>query len=133
MKYSDYIGAAAAIALIIFCFMPWVYIESIQSTISGLNGGATNFGRPGALHIFLCIFSIILFLLPKIWAKRTNLFAVALNFAWSIRNFLLLTQCQMGECPDKRLGIYAVILFSFLMLLMSLLPKLSVEDRPGGS
>jgi len=128
MKYSNYIGALSAAALIAFCFVPWVYIESIQTTVTGLNAGRTNFGSPGAIHIFLCVFSIILFLLQKVWAKRTNLFVVTFNFAWAIRNFLLLSQCQMGECPEKRLGLYAVIIFSFLMLLMALLPKMEVTD-----
>ncbi len=128
MKYSNYIGAISAIALIAFCFVPWVYIDSIQTTVTGLNSGRTNYGSPGAINIFLCIFSTILFLLHKIWAKRANLFVVTFNSAWSIRNFLLLTQCQMGECPGKRLGMYAVMTLSFLILLMALFPRMAVED-----
>ena len=118
MKYSNYIGVAIAIALIAFCFMPWVYIISIQTTITGLDSGNTNFGSPGAMHIIFCVFSIILFLLPKVWAKRANMIVVTLNFAWAIRNFLLITRCEVGECPEKRFGIYAVIILSFLILLM---------------
>lgn len=128
MKYSNYIGILAAVALIACCFVPWVYIISIKTTITGVNSGATNFGRPGAIHIILCVFSIILFLLPKVWAIRTNLFTATFNFAWAIRNFLLITHCEMGECPEKRLGIYGVIILSFFILLMALFPKMDVED-----
>lgn len=128
MKYSNYIGCALAALLIVFCFVPWVYIESVKTTVTGLHSGNTNFGSPGAVHIFLAILSIILFLVNKVWAKRANLFVTTLNFAWAIRNFLVLTLCQMGECPERRLGIYAIIIFSFLILLMALLPKMNVED-----
>ncbi len=128
MKYSNYIGVIAAIALIVCCFIPWVYITAIKTTITGLNSGPTNFGRPGAMHIILCVFTIILFSFHKVWAKRTNLFVVTFNFAWAIRNFLFITQCQMGECPEKRMGIYAVIILSFFILLMALSPKMDIED-----
>src|SRR5215210_3892114 len=97
MKYSNYVGVVVAVALIISCFVPWVYIQSIQTTITGSNTGSTNFGRPGAIHIILCVFAVILFLLHKVWAKRANLFVVTFNFAWAIRNFLLITHCEMGE------------------------------------
>ena len=128
MKYSNYIGVAASVALIIFCFVPWVYIGYIKTTITGLSTGHTNFGRPGAMHLILAVFSIILFLLNKVWATRANVFIVALNFAWSLRNFLLITQCEFGECPEKKFGIYAVIALSFIILLMGLLPKTSFKD-----
>lgn len=128
MKYSNYIGVAAALALIAFCFAPWVYIGYIKTIITGFNTGNTNFGRPGAMHIMLAVFSIILFLVPKVWAARANLFVVAFNFAWSLRNFLLITQCEYGECPEKRFGIYAVVLLSFIILLMGFLPKVTLKD-----
>ena len=128
MKYSNYLGVAFTVALIIFCFVPWVFIHSIQTTITGLNSGQTNFGRPGAIHIILCVFSVIFFLLQKIWAKRANLFVVTLNFAWSIRNFLVITHCELGECPEKRLGIYGIIILSLFMLLMALFPKMDIPD-----
>ena len=127
MKYSNYLGVVAAAALIVCCFVPWVYIQPIHTTITGLNTGQTNFGRPGVIHIFLCVVAIILFLLYKIWAKRANVVVATLNFAWSLRNFLLITRCELGECPEKRLGIYAVILLSFFLLLMALFPKMDVE------
>lgn len=128
MKYSNYIGVLAAIALIVCCFVPWVYIVSIQTTITGADSGHTNFGRPGLMHIIFGVFSILLFLLHKVWAKRTNLFVATLNFAWAIRNFLLITRCELGECPEKRFGIYAVLILSFFMLSMTLFPKMDIED-----
>jgi hypothetical protein len=127
MKYSNYIGVLAAIALIYFCFVPWVYIDTIKTTITGIRADNTNFGRPGVLHIFFSVVTIILFLLPKIWAKRTNLFFVTFNLSWSIRNFLLITQCEFGDCPEKKMGIYAIVFLSAVMQVMGMLPKMKVS------
>jgi len=128
MRYSNYIGALSAAVLVAFCFAPLVYIESIHTTVTGLNSGPTNFGSPGLMHIFLSAFSIILFLVNRVWAKRSNVFVTAFNFAWSIRNFLLLSQCQMGECPEKRFGLFAIVVLSIVMLLMALFPHMKVQD-----
>lgn len=128
MKYSKQIGLLAAIGLIIACFFPWVYIESINTTITGINAENTNFGRPGIVSILFALFSISLFTIQKIWSKRVNLFVSTFNFAWSIRNFLLITQCSMGECPEKKLSIYATLICSFLILMMSMLPKMEIKN-----
>lgn len=128
MKYTNYLGAMAAVALIVCCFVPWVYIESINTTITGLQAQKTNFGRPGALHIVFAVLAIIFYLVPKVWAKRANLFATTFNFAWAIRNFLLITQCELGECPQKKSGIYAIVFFAFIMLMMAMLPKVKLKE-----
>ncbi len=122
MKYSNYIGVIAASAIIAVCFMPWVYIPSIQTTITGMSADKTNFGSPGLMNIILCIFAVILFIIPRIWAKRVNLFMGTFNLAWSIRNFLLITQCQVGECPEKQTGIYFLLALSGVLLLMTFIP-----------
>lgn len=128
MKYSNYTGVAAALALVVFCFVPWVYIGYIKTTITGVSTGHTNFGRPGAIHIILAVFAMILFLVNRVWAMRINVFIVALNFTWAIRNYLLITQCEFGECPEKKFGIYAVVALSSVILLMGLLPKVNSKD-----
>jgi hypothetical protein len=128
MKYSNYAGVIAAIALIACCFVPWVYIDSIKTTITGIRAEHTGFGRPGLLHIIFSAFSIILFLVPAVWAKRTNLFVGAFNLAWSIRNFLLISHCELGECPQRLFGIYAIIPLSGLLLLMTMLPDIKLKD-----
>lgn len=129
MKYSNYVGVLCALALILFCWLPWVYIESINTIVTGLSTGATNFGRPGGLHIFFAVLAIVFFLIQKVWAKRVNVFVVTLNFAWAIRNFILITQCEAGECPQKKLGIFAVFFFSTLILIMGMLPKVNLKNE----
>lgn len=128
MKYSNYIGVIAAILLIVCCFIPWIYIESIKVVITGLKTEPTSYGKPGILHIAFSILSIIFFVIPTIWAKRTNLFIGAFNLAWAIRNFLLVTHCDMGDCPEKKAGIYLVLLFSIVIIVMTTLPKVELKD-----
>jgi len=105
-----------------------VYIDAIQTTITGMRAEHTNFGRPGLLHICFSVLSIIFFLVPAVWAKRTNLFIGAFNFAWSIRNYLVITQCEVGECPHKQFGIFAIVIFSALLLVMTMLPDVKLKE-----
>ncbi len=129
MKYSNYIGVIVAFALVAFCFVPWVYIESINTTVTGLRAEHTNFGRPGLLHIFMAAVAVLLFIIQKVWAKRLNVFISALNLAWAMRNFLVVSGCELGECPVKKVGVYAILVFSLLMLVMSMLPKIDLKPE----
>ena len=129
MKYSSYIGGFATLVLIAICFVPWVYIQSINTIITGISAEHTNFGRPGLLHLFFAFIALVLFLVNKIWAKSVNIFICSLNVAWAIRNFLSITHCEFGDCPEKKLGIYALLAFSLLMLVMSTLPKIDIPKE----
>lgn len=126
MKYSQIIGIIAALALIGVCYMPWTVIESKQLVITGLYSGDTDFGKPGLMNIVLSSVTILFFALPKIWAKRTNFFIAAINLAWAIRNYLLLTTCIAGDCPQKKAGLFLLILFALIIQVMSLLPRVKL-------
>ncbi len=119
MKYSQSIGILCCVFLVYSCFIPWSFIESQHILVTGLNRSVPDFGRPGLLHVILAGLLIIFFLVPRIWAKRLNVFLGAFNLAWSIRNYLLVTSCEAGDCPEKRTGIYLVLILSGLILLMT--------------
>lgn len=129
MKYSQRIGIAAAIGIMALCFLPWSYIPSKQITVTGFFAVGTNFGKPGLFNFILCIVMLIMFAVPAVWAKRTNVFAGALNLAWSFRNFLLLSSCMMGECPEKKPALYLLVLFSLVTQVMAFLPKINVAGK----
>jgi hypothetical protein len=129
MKYSQLIGAIASLALISVCFLPWTYIASLQTTISGMNTTGTTFGRPGLLNIVFAGISTLLFLIPNLWAKRVNVIIAAIGLAWSVRNYLLVGTCLMGECPEKRPGLHLLLFFSIGILLMSFLPRLPEQNK----
>ncbi len=129
MKYSQTIGIVTALALIGICFLPWSYIAVRNITLTGMKTTGTDFGKPGLLNIILAVISIIFFSVPRIWAKRTNIFICMLGFAWSIRNYILLTTCFLGDCPEKKAGIFLMVAACFIMMLMSFLPKLAVKTN----
>lgn len=129
MRWMKWMGLAAAALLIVACFRPWVVIRSLTITVSGVEASGTNFGKPGYLHFILLLFFIPFSLLPKIWAKRFNLLVVALNLAWAFRNFVLISQCRAGECPEKQAGLYLMMLASVLMLVAALFPHMPGDHR----
>ena len=126
-------GIVAAILLVISCFLTWVTIASKNIVITGLDAAGTNYGRPGYFNLLMTLFFVVFTLIPKIWAKRINLLVTALNFAWTIRNYFVITACMAGECPEKHSGIFLLILASVLMLISSLFPQLKLpgeKNRP---
>lgn len=123
MRYMFWLGIASVILLALACAMPWVLIPSKQLIISGIDATGTRYGKPGYLHLLLGFFYLVFTLVPAVWAKRANLLVVAFNMAWTIRNFLILSLCRGGECPERLSGMYLLLLASVLMLLAALFPK----------
>ncbi len=128
MKYSQTIGLVACLALIGVCFMPWCFIASKDIIVTGLYAKGTNFGKPGLMNIIFSALLAILFIIPKIWAKRINMLVGALNIAWAFRSYLLLTSCDGGDCPEKKTGIFLMLILSAVILLMTFLPKIVLPE-----
>ena len=74
----------------------------------------------------MSFFFIVFMLVPRVWAKRSNLLVGAINMAWAIRNFIFLPACIAGECPLRETGIYLALLASVLMLLATLFPDMKL-------
>ena len=129
MKYSKWIGLLAAVSILIVCYQTWIYVPSVHLEIGGMSAsGKQNFGRPGLVNMIMTIGSVIMYLLPFIWAKRTNIFFCAFNIAWAVRNYILLTKCYGGDCPSIKPALYLLLLASLIMLLMSFAPDIKVAD-----
>ena len=124
-----WMGIVAAILLVVSCFLRWVTIASKNIVITGLDAAGTNYGRPGYFNLLMTLFFVVFTLIPKIWAKRINLLVTALNFAWTLRNYFVITACMAGECPKKHIGIYLLMLASFLMLISSLFPDVRLPGE----
>jgi hypothetical protein len=129
MRWMKWAGLAAAILLIASCFIPWVVIESKNITISGIDSTGTNYGRPGYFHLLMSVFFLVLSFIPRVWAKRSNLLVVAMNFAWAVRNYFVITACEGGDCPVKKVGIYLVMLTSVAILLSALFPDMKLPGE----
>lgn len=132
MRYMKWIGLFAVILLVISCFFPWVIITSKNIVVSGVDSTGTNFGKPGYAHFVLGFFFIVFHFIPKLWAKRINLLIVALNIAWAVRNYLIISMCRTGECPEKQIGLWIVLAASVLMLLAALFPDIKMKAEAKG-
>jgi hypothetical protein len=129
MRYFKWIGLGAAVILIASCFSPWVFIESKNSLISGVDTSGTGFGKPGYIHFALTFLFLVFTFTSKVWAKRSNLLITALNLAWAIRNYLIVSACYMGECPVRKTALYLLIPASVLMLLTALFPDITLNPE----
>jgi len=129
MRYMKWVGLFAVILLIVSCFLPWVIIPSKNIVVSGIDSTGTNFGKPGYTHFVLSFFFIIFHFIPRLWAKRSNLLVVALNIAWAIRNYFIISMCREGDCPEKQIGLWLVLLASILILIAALFPDIKLKEE----
>ena len=126
MKYSKWIGLFAVLLLIFASFQPWIAIPARQLTITGMDTTGTNFGKPALVNIIISAIAAIFFLVRPVMAKRANVFFCTLNIAWAVRNFILLSICRAGECPEKKISLYLVLIASVIMLVASLFPDVTI-------
>ncbi|MGK2862443.1 MAG: hypothetical protein ACSLE0_10945 [Chitinophagaceae bacterium] len=132
MRLLKWTGIVAGILLIIACFSTWVVIRSKNIVVSGIDASGIMLGRPGYIHFLFAILFILLSLTQRIWAKRVNLVIAAMNFAWAIRNYFVISACSGGDCPEKQTAIYLLVLASLLMLVSSLFPDIKLKkNNPG--
>ncbi len=129
MKYSQLLGLLACIGQIFVCFLPWSFVAEKNILITGMNAAVTDFGKPGLMNIMLGGLMGVLFAIPVLWAKRINVVVAAINIAWSIRNYLLVSGCHFGECPENRLGIYALLSLSFIILILTFFPPVKLQPQ----
>jgi len=133
MKYSKWLGILSAVLLIGSCFIPWTWYPDLQKDFSGFFTHNNNYGKPGKVFLFLVIFAVSFFLIPRLWATRWNLFICALILAYAVKCFILFSSCYGGICPEKKIGIWLMLGSSALMMLMAVFPdfKLKNEEREG--
>ncbi len=124
-----WIGILATIALVTACFFPWVFIESKNITVTGIDSTGTSFGKPGYFHFVLAAFYLVFHFTPRIWSKRMNLLIAALNIGWAARNYFLISSCAGGDCPEKKAALYIVLISSFIMLIAALFPKIKLLEE----
>ncbi len=131
-KPANIVGIIIALLLIGSCYMEWVFIAPRDWHISGMQvpmDKAFRLGRPAFLSIWFTGISILLFLIPKIWAKRVNTYVTMLGMGWAIRSFLLITRCESGYCPEKKMGLYFFMLLTLLLIPANLFAL--VAERKG--
>jgi hypothetical protein len=127
VKIIKWAGLTACVILIIACFLPWTYHADINKNFTGFFSEKNAYGRPGKYLTFFAAASLILIWLPKVWAKRIHLFFAALTVGYAIKTFILFTSCYNAYCPDKKIGIYLMIICCSIIFIASVFPDLKLN------
>jgi hypothetical protein len=132
-KYLQRTGLIACIMLVVACFMPWTYHEDLKQTFTGFYSHENYYGKPGVFLTIVAIAAFAFMYIPKVWAKRTNLFLCAIAVGYAIKSFILFTSCYKAYCPEKKLGIYLVLVCTIVMLVSAALPDLKIKKKHQGN
>lgn len=129
MRYTKWIGIGAVLLLVVTAFTPWVSIDDGRIIVSGIDATGTNFGKPAYMNFILSFFYLVFLYIPRIWAMRVNLSFAALNLAWGLRNFVVLSACSGGDCPVRQFGIYIMAFAVLLMFFCALFPDVKFPEE----
>lgn len=113
--------------LIVSCFLPWTYYNSLQETFTGFHvvqfANGNYYGKAGKVITILTSLALVLMFVNKVWAKRVNLFIAGVVFAYVIRTYIIFTSSLFPGEVTKKPGIYLVLIFSIFFLVSTLFPK----------
>lgn len=120
MQSVRWLSILIAAIIITACFFTWVSVEQKDFFVSGFSSSSnSSFGQPGILHLAFCFIYILLVSLNKIWSIRTAFFVSAFNIAWAVRNFVVISACNGGLCPEKHTALYVILLGSVLLAVLT--------------
>jgi uncharacterized membrane protein YecN with MAPEG domain len=129
MKHSQWIGIAAAIILVIAGFLPWTFHPDLNKNFTGFFSENNIYGKPGNVFIVVSIVAIIFFAIQRIWAKRWNMFICGIILSYAIKSFIVFSGCYRGICPDKKAGLWLMLLSAIVMMVMALFPDIKVKEE----
>ena len=129
MKHSQWIGIIALVLLVGSCFLPWTYYPDLKKTFTGFFSENNLYGKPGKVFIFLACIALLCFLFNRVWAKRLNFFVCAVIVAYAFRTFIVFSGCYRGICPEKKGGLWLMIVAAILSLIMAMIPDIKVITK----
>jgi hypothetical protein len=129
LRYSQFFGVAAALVLIISGFLPWTWHPDIQKYFTGFFSENNTYGKPGKVFIVLCAMAIVFFLIPRLWAKRFNLFFGAVILAYAIKCFIVYSGCYAGTCPVIQYGLWMMLISAMGLMLGAVLPDIKLKKE----
>ena len=141
LRYTHWLGMMAAIGLAISCFLPWAWYPDIQMEFTGFFSYQNHYGKPGKLLLKISALSVFFFLVAALWMRRSgNAFKVVIavvqiligliGFTYALKSFLTYSRCYSAAiCPVRLPGIYIMLFSAALLLIMSLLPGIPLEEN----
>ncbi len=125
-KIIQWAGILASVILIFSCFVPWTYHADVGKNFTGFFSQQNQYGKPGKFLIIFSVVSLIFIILPKVWAKRANLFLSAFTVAYAIKTYILYTSCYNAYCPEKKAGIYIMLFSTVVILIAAVFPNMKI-------
>ncbi len=132
MNTIKWIGIIACVGLFVACFAHWTYHEDLHKYFTGFYSEKNAYGKPGIFLSFFAVLSVIFILLQKVWAKRLHLFLSALFVGYAIKTYILYTSCYNAYCPEKKFGIYLMLICAIVILISSVFPKMELKPSSPG-
>ncbi len=129
VKYLHWLGITACLTLIVSCFLPWTYHADLNQSFTGFYSYDNHYGKPGKFLIFFGVTVFALMMLPKVWAKRTNLFVCAFTLAYAVKTFILFGSCYNNYCPQKLLSLYLMLSCTVVMLIAAAFPNAKIDNK----
>jgi hypothetical protein len=129
VRYSKWISLFAFVLLLVACFLPWTYHADVNQDFTGFYSAKNMYGKPAKLLLVFAGITTLCAFVPVLWMKRTALLVGGLNVAYGIKNFLLFGSCYLGYCPEKKIGLFIMLIATILIFLMSFFPDGKVKVK----
>ncbi len=129
-KYSRWIALCAFLLLTVACLLPWTFHADIQKTFTGFFTENNIYGKPGKFLLIFGGLSALFAFIPKLWLKRTALFLSGLNVAYGIKTFLMFGACYQGYCPEKKVGLFLMLISTILLMIAAMFPAGEIKQQP---
>jgi hypothetical protein len=129
VRYSKWISLFAFVLLLVACFMPWTYHADVNQDFTGFYSAKNIYGKPAKLLLVFAGITTLCSFVPVLWMKRTALLVGGLNVVYGIKNFLLFGSCYLGYCPEKKAGLFIMLIATILIFLMSFFPDGKVKVK----
>lgn len=127
LKILHQIGIVACLLLALACFLPWTFHADLNKNFTGFFSENNNYGKPGKFLVGFALISMGLFSMKKVWAKRVHLFLSALTVGYAIKTFILFASCYNAYCPEKKPGLYLMLISTILILIASIFPDIKLK------
>ena len=129
VRYSKWISLFAFVLLLVACFLPWTYHADVNQDFTGFYSAKNIYGKPAKLLLIFAGITTLCAFVPVLWMKRTALLVGGLNVAYGIKNFLLFGSCYLGYCPEKKIGLFVMLIATILIFLMSFFPDGKIKAK----